>query len=310
MYQTNESTFQISFRSALRHPRIATKVMPVQPDKWHHTFGQFFTDNCPLARKARDACSDTAMMPASIFRPPSIASVAKKTRNALSLTAALQNIGDDRWMSRIMEKAEDGGEIDSLFAHAVDPGDGAPRITITDEIRTREFVVRQRVGIGAAPRKVQATFMMAAAMILAPVVAGSSWKDIGPELCREMNWPFKKTYKIMLASAPRRHGKTRFVSMVVLNYALSQPGVPIIVYSTSQDTSNLLRQDVETLMREAGVIDFAGVKVEITSLVRKTGERQLRIASPYNMDLESIIYFRPSLNKRNVDQQVCVILYF
>jgi hypothetical protein len=202
-----------------------------------------------------------------------------------------------------MEKAEDGGEIDSLFAHAVDPGDGAPRITITDEIRTREFVVRQRVGIGAAPRKVQA-------MILAPVVAGSSWKDIGPELCREMNWPFKKTYKIMLASAPRRHGKTRFVSMVVLNYALSQPGVPIIVYSTSQDTSNLLRQDVETLMREAGVIDFAGVKVEITSLVRKTGERQLRIASPYNMDLESIIYFRPSLNKRNVDQQVCVILYF
>jgi hypothetical protein len=63
-------------------------------------------------------------------------------------------------------------------------------------------------------------------------------------------------------------------------------------------------------MREAGVIDFAGVKVEITSLVRKTGERQLRIASPYNMDLESIIYFRPSLNKRNVDQQVCVILYF
>ena len=281
----------------------------VRVRKWRDAFDPVFTDRCPIARKALDERKERAMMPASLYRPPTVAPMSKRTRGALSLMSVTRAIQGDQWLSRILDKAEKGGEIASMTPHSADVGDDEETtIVVTDEIRTGEFVTRQRVGIGTTPRKVKKTFMMSAAMILAPVVAGDSWRDIGPELCSEMNWPFAKSYKIMLASAPRRFGKTRFVSMVILNYALSCPGVVVVVFSTSQDTSNLLSEDVRNLIAAAGSVEFVGVKFTISDLVTKSAQKELKIRSPYNLDQESTIYFKPGLNKQNMDKQVCFIL--
>lgn len=248
------------------------------------------------------------MLTSACFRPPTLAPMSKRARGLLSLRANCRQIQGGQWVSRIVNKATRNGEIGHMLVGAggLENAEDGMSTLVSAEVRAREFIGRQLSGIGAVPEKVQATFMMAAAMIMVENVAGDEWRNVGPDICQEMGWPFKKTYRFFLASAPRRFGKTRFVSMVILNYALSRPGSIVIVFSTSQATSGLLRQDVKKLMAEAGPMEFAGRQYNLMDLFgEKNNERELHLKSPYNPARESVIYFNPGLNENNMDKQVC-----
>lgn len=234
-----------------------------------------------------------------------------------------QKMMENRFADRIKYVATESGEINNIFTRKEKNTiiDGSTKFDgtierinvsryITSEVRTREFVTRQLTGLGSQPQKAQATFMMMIAMHLAPVVAGDDWKDVGPNLCSEMGWSMTQFAKILLISAPRRFGKTRTVSMMVINYALSVPGTIIMVYSTSQDTSNLLRKDVEQCLSDAGEMEFAGKRVKLTDLKGKYGERQLHLFSPYKPGVSSVIYFCPGITKQNQDRYFYIIFIF
>lgn len=275
-------------------------------DRWATHFSHIFEERCPLARKHESTQKSTALISAADFRPPTLRPMPKRARGALSLRTAFQTVQSGQWLTRVVDRAEQSGELRRMMvgSEAIDDAEEDVASLVTAEVRTREFIGRQLSGIGAVPDKVQATFMMAAAMIMAPNIAQDEWRNVGPDICGEMGWPFRKSYRVFLASAPRRFGKTRFVSMVILNYALSRPGSVTIVFSTSQATSNLLRQDVKNLMQSAGTLEFAGRQYNLMDLVgEKNNERELKLKSPYNPARESVIYFNPGLNENNMDKQ-------
>jgi hypothetical protein len=181
--------------------------------------------------------------------------------------------------------------------------------TVSPMIIAREFIGRQLTGIGTKPEKVQATFAIGAAMLLVSnVVSESDWREFGPEICQELGWSFQHTlmFRYLLCEAARRMGKTRFISMTAVNFALSRPGSTVIVFSTSQDASTLLRTDVENMLEQAGEMEFAGKMYKLTDLKGNLyGQKMIELRSPYDMTKVSKIYFKPGLHIHNMDKQVC-----
>jgi len=316
-------------------------------DIWTNNFSHVFTDGCPVSRKSELLENKKEMMKNSIenhvivskrpFQVPGLPNFNLMSdmsdfdmlyHNGVSdnklVSTDIYNIKNrmvkNNFITRIKQVAANNGEINNiLINNKVDARDGrenafssiseTSNIHITSEVRTREFVTRQITGLGSMPEKCQATWMMMVAMHLAPSVAGDDWKDVGPNLCKEMGWSMSHLAKILLISAPRRFGKTRTISMVVINYALSLPGTIVMIYSTSQDTSNLLRRDVEECLENAGDTEFAGRRIKLTSLIGKKGERQLHLESPYKPGVYSIIYFCPGITKQNQDRFVILFFY-
>lgn len=289
-------------------------------NKHHKTngfFKKFFHDNCQVYRKnTKDLCD--AVLPASEFVLHSAREKITKPYFSLLEKSQKSLTDDNEWMQNMTETIIDNGNYLQLFnnievnAIGKDAFENVNEI-VSPEIRVREFLYRQLSGIGVKPEKAQATFASGAGMILAPnIVNVSEWREIGPDICSELGWSFNNTlsFRYLLAEAARRMGKTRFISMTAVNYALSRPGSTIIVFSTSQDASDLLRTDVDTMMDEAGEMEFAGKMYKLNDLKVSKGKRKLTLRSPYDMSKISTIYFKPGLHKHNMDKQVCCIYFF
>ena len=279
--------------------------------KWTSVYGHVFNDRCSMSEsKNSDRKASTRCLDSSVFSHPVAPGMSRIAHDLLTLDSDRSEIVSNRWLSRVVTKSTESGEIVYMTpgVENIDTKGNNASILITEkvsaDVRTREYIIRQMAGVGKKPWGVQATFMMATAMMSASNVAGDEWKNVGPSICQEMGWPFKATYRMQLGSAPRRLGKTRSVSMSVLNYALSIPGVLVIVFSTSRDTSALMRKDVVDMMSAAGYMKFAGNQYKITDLVgSKDAASELRLRSPYDLTQESVIQFCPGLNKTNMDKQ-------
>lgn len=275
---------------------------------WDDLAGDVFGDQCSLARKKEMLESDATVNQAERLRAPGMPGIAPEAASLLNVRNALGVEKRSSWSERILSCADKSGESKSMavgrrFINASDAQDSSMHFS-SAEVRTREFIDRQMNGIGTRPKKVQATFMMSTAMMCAANIAGDDWRHIGPQICKERGWPFKKMYRLFLGSAPRRMGKTRFASMMLLNYALSLPGSTVIVFSTSQSTSNLLRTDMEKILQEQVEMEFAGRRYEISDLIgSKNNQNEWRLRSPYNPRLESVIYFNPGLNPQNANKK-------
>lgn len=280
--------------------------MPIK--SWDRCYGHAFRDRCVLQRKYDSITNDKELRISERLRPPGAPAFTAHARKVLNLRTTLESLKSKGWSERVLSEAERSGELKNMMiGHKYIDGENA-RGDDRDkynsaEVRVQEFIDRQLNGIGTRPQKVQATFMATVAMSCASNVAGDEWRHIGPQICRQYQWPLKKNYRMMLASAPRRFGKTRFVTMFTINYALSIPGVPVYVFSTSQATSNLLRQDLQVILREAHELEFAGRRYALDKLTGdKNNQNEWRFRSPYNPELESIVYFNPGLNPNNADK--------
>lgn len=281
-------------------------------------YSNIFHDNCQVYRKnTTDLCN--AILPASEFVLHS--GREKITKPYFALLERFQETKEEgnEWMRNYTDKIRDNGNYLQLVQNIEVNAIGKDAFVdmneiISPEIRVREFIGRQLSGIGVKPEKVQATFMMGSAMMLAQnIVDVAEWREIGPDICAELGWSFRNTlcFRYMLAEAARRMGKTRSISMTSVNYALSLPGSTIIVFSTSQDASDLLRTDVDTMLDEAGEVEFAGKMYKLTDLKVSKGKRRLTLRSPYDPTKLSTIYFKPGLHKHNMDKQVCFFnIYF
>ena len=281
------------------------------------TFRKYFFDNCQIYKKNNNDLCD-AILPASEFKLQSARETITKPYFSIIEKCQQDNSEKNQWMQNMTDTIIENGNYLQLFnnleVNAI--GDDAfndVNEIVSSEVRVREFICRQYSGIGTRPQKVQATFMTSGAMLLAQNVAGiSEWREIGPAICDELGWSMKNTlsYRYLLCEGPRRVGKTRNISMGAVNYALSRPGSTIIVFSTSQDASDLLRTDVDNMMEEAGEMEFAGKMYKLTDLKVNKGKRKLTLRSPYDMSKLSTIYFKPGLQLHNLDKQVCYFLIF
>ena len=277
---------------------------------WNKVLAPVFHDNCNTARKYVEKNVSPAVFPSNKLQLFSCRESPTKPYFALFEQTNDSEIKNE-WMKDALTKIIDSGNHSHLLDNPIFRAIGDDNLIavseqVSDETRVREFLARQFSGIGTIPKKVQATFCASAAMILAEnIVSPSIWRELGPKICNEMGWSLKvvSKYKYLTCVTARRFGKTRFISMTVVNYALSKPGSIIIIFSTSQDASDLLRQDVENMIAEAGEIEFAGVMYKIADL-KGRGHKKMRLKSPYNMDKFSTIYFKPGLHKHNMDKQV------
>lgn len=292
-----------------------------QYNKSRKCFSNIFHDNCQIYRKKTNDLSN-AVLPASEFVLHSGRERITKPYFSLMEKTQTSKEDDNEWMKSMTDKIRENGNYLQLVQNLETNAIGKDAFVdvneiVSPEIRVREFIARQLSGIGVKPEKVQATFAMGAAMMLAQnIVDISEWREIGPDICLELGWSFRNTlsFRYMLAEAARRMGKTRFISMTSVNYALSRPGSTIIVFSTSQDASDLLRTDVDTMLDEAGEVEFAGKMYKLNDLKVSKGKRRLTLRSPYDPTKLSTIYFKPGLHKHNMDKQVCLfhflLLYF
>ena len=283
---------------------------------WNKVLSPVFHDNCNTARKYVEKNVNPAVFPSNKLQLFSCREAPTKPYFALFEQSNEKEITNE-WMKDSVSKIIDSGNHSHLLDNPIFRAIGDDNLIsvneqASDETRVREFISRQFSGIGTIPKKVQATFCASAAMILAEnIVPPSVWRELGPKICNEMGWSQKivSKYKYLTAVTARRFGKTRFISMTVVNYALSKPGSTIIIFSTSQDASDLLRQDVENMISEAGEIEFAGIMYKLADL-KGRGHKKMKLRSPYNMDKFSTIYFKPGLHKHNMDKQVCLLLIF
>jgi len=284
---------------------------------WNKVFNPIFHDNCNVARKYVTKDTQTALFPVNKMSLMSCREHITKPYFSL-FDHNVAETSTNYWMEDSMHQIIENGNHNHLIDNSISRAIGDENLVmmnerVSDETRLREFIARQISGIGTVPKKVQATFCMGAAIILAEnIVSPATWREIGPKICNEMGWSTKVTtkYKYLAASIGRRFGKTRFVSMTVVNYALSKPGSTIIVFSTSQDASDLLRVDVENMMAEAGEVEFAGRMWKLTDL-KGRGHKKMQLRSPYDHSKISTIYFKPGLHKHNMDKQVCIFsIYF
>ena len=281
-----------------------------------NVFHNKFHDNCQLHRKSlMNKKDDEAIMPTSIM--PLYSARQKITEPYSGLfDAMIDESRGNEWINdaknKIMENGNKGQMIESLEKNALgSEAKNSESEIVSPMIIAREFIGRQLTGIGTKPEKVQATFSTGAAMLLVSnVVSESDWREFGPEICQELGWSFNQTlmFRYLLCEAARRMGKTRFISMTAVNFALSRPGSTVIVFSTSQDASTLLRTDVENMLEQAGEMEFAGKFYKLTDLKGELyGQKMIELRSPYDMTKVSKIYFKPGLHKHNMDKQVCCI---
>lgn len=275
-----------------------------------------FHDNCNVARKYTNKSKQTALFPISKLPLVSCRTPITKPYFALfenDTTDSSTNYWIEDSMNHIIESGNQNTLIENPINQAIDDkGIIATIERVSDELRLREFISRQITGIGTVPKKVQATFCMGAAIVLSEnIVSPEVWREIGPKICQEMGWSIKVAtkYKYFVAETARRFGKTRFITMTAVNFATSRPGSTIIVFSTSQDASDLLRTDVENMMAEAGEIEYAGKLYNVADL-KGRGQKKIRITSPYDPTRPSTIYFKPGLNPANMDKQVCFNDFF
>ncbi len=265
-----------------------------------------------MNKKADEAILPTSAMPLFSARE----SVTESYSNFFDMM--MDETADNEWLNdatrKIMENGNKGQMIESAEKDALGTeATNSESEVVSPMIIAREFIGRQLTGIGTKPEKVQATFSTGAAMILVSnIVSESDWREFGPEICQELGWSFKQTllFRYLLCEAARRMGKTRFISMTAVNFALSRPGSTVIVFSTSQDASTLLRTDVENMLEQAGEMEFAGKMYKLTDLKGNLyGQKMIELRSPYDMTKVSKIYFKPGLHKHNMDKQVCDVYY-
>lgn len=278
------------------------------------TFKSKFHDNCQIHRKSIiNKNVEEAILPISEMPLFSARQSIKETYSSL-YDMMIEDTKDNEWMNDATRKIINNGNknkmIESLEKNILGTEANMNESdTISPMVIAREFIARQLTGIGTKPEKVQATFAIGAAMLLVSnVVSESDWREFGPEICQELGWSFKQTlmFRYLLCEAARRMGKTRFISNTVLNFALSRPGSTVIVFSTSQDASNLLRTDVENMLEQGGELEFAGKMYKLTDLKGNLyGQKMIELRSPYDMSKVSKIYFKPGLHSHNMDKQVC-----
>ena len=278
---------------------------------WSKVLTPIFHDNCNTARKFIEKNESPAVFPANKLQLYSCREAPTKAYFSLFENETTEE-SNNEWMRDSLTKIIESGNHTHLIDNAISRAIGDDRMIlstdrVSHETRLREFIARQISGIGSVPKKTQATFCMAAAIVLAEnLVPPAIWRELGPKICNEMGWSLKivSKYKYLICVTARRFGKTRFISMTVVNFALSKPGAIVIIFSVSQDASNLLRQDVLNMLSEAGEVEFAGVMYNLNDL-KGGGHKMMELRSPYNMDKISKIYYKPGLHTGNMDKQVC-----
>lgn len=305
---------QIPLKSSSKRTRLSRLN---RNKTWGRVFHNKIYDNCQTFRKQDNDNKTDIILPSSEFKLISGREKITETYSSL-FYSFMDESNSNMWINDAMNKIIENGNqhqmVQNIEADAIgkDVKNGN-RSLVSPQIMIREFISRQYNGIGTRPEKVQATFSVSSAMVLAPnIVSTSEWREFGPEICNELGWSFKSTlaFRYVLCEAARRMGKTRFISMTAVNFALSRPGSTVIVFSTSQDASNLLRQDVDNMLNEAGDVEFAGKMFTISKLTGRHGQRMLELYSPYNMVKASKIYFNSGIMKHNMDKKVCSKMYF
>lgn len=140
------------------------------------------------------------------------------------------------------------------------------------------------------PEKFQMNLLNMAFNALCPNILGNEWQVIGQRMMKEYNWKFHSP--LVIASAPRRFGKSVSMSLLIVSYALISPGKEISVYSTGTRASNGLKNIVIKILCESK-------DTEEALLSRGTSQETILIQSIYG-GLPCKVNFYPANEKISI----------
>jgi hypothetical protein len=89
-------------------------------------------------------------------------------------------------------------------------------------------------------------------MVLAPLIVGTEWSIIGPAISRQRKWPLTRDSRMLLASGPRRIGKTVGVSTQSSALTLVVPNIQQAIFSTGQRIAGYMGEKVRDNIIDAG----------------------------------------------------------
>ncbi len=130
---------------------------------------------------------------------------------------------------------------------------------------------------------------------LAPQIVGEDWSIIAPAIAKRKGWDLKNASKMLLASAPRRFGKSTASSQIAAAYAIVVPNSVQSIFSTSQRISFYLGEMIYKMIGEYGWDDH----------VEKFGKERMIIRGDTDDDKDiRIISYYPGNSK------VCMLISF
>lgn len=154
---------------------------------------------------------------------------------------------------------------------------------ISGEERLKKFEWILENGFKLKRHLFQREFHNKAIETLAPQIVGEDWNIIAPAIAKQKGWDLKKSSKMLLASAPRRFGKSTAESQIAAAYAIVVPNSIQSIFSTSQRISFYLGEMIYKMIGEYGWDDHVEKFGKERMIIRgDTGdEKDVRIISYY-----------------------------
>lgn len=144
-------------------------------------------------------------------------------------------------------------------------------------------------GFNASPHIVQRQIAQAVINAIAPQLMGDAeWERMGSAICEERDWD--SVIKLVLASAPRRFGKSQIIAMLIVAVSITihtftERNFTQVVLSTGRRASWLMRDYVVKFIREAGWGDH---------IQKEGGEEVILRKHPNRKSPASHLFFYPA----------------
>jgi hypothetical protein len=166
--------------------------------------------------------------------------------------------------------------------------------TLSGEERWHQYIKYMESGLKLWKLHVfQREFFDRIKMATAPLVYGSDWDDVKESVCAENGWKLGGMSRFVLASAPRRFGKSVAIGKHLIAFALVMPNSVQAGFSTGRRaSSNTLNIAVRTLVAN-GMSDW----------IVKCNQEEFWIADPEDRYQPRKMFFYPSNAKVTIEKK-------
>lgn len=197
-------------------------------------------------------------------------------------TLLFRKILTNRYL-RKRRREEDSFGIDlgnrrKRFRHAYEQSPGYNRFEF--------FIKLINGGLGIQNELFQEEFLHEIAKVLAPLIIGSDWQKVAPELALRYGWDLMNMIPMLCGLTPRRTGKSTCVAEGIGAFALTAPHRKVALFSVSQRISKAMGDMIFNMLQDAGFGDLISQRdTETMTLVGDGGREDQRVIMTLPMSI-------------------------